>query len=143
MRPTTKLREKSKQAQPLSKTSKLVFLAKLIFIDVVSLYYANELKFQKSLKNEQRDAGVTFFWWAHISCAFWLPEIVLPRKAPIKLNRIDTKNSSCLICGQDNVGLTLRCQEEEGCDSQFHVECALKANYHLKFDKQLNSLNEE
>jgi len=68
------------------------------FLGKVSPLKKIQIKEQQS--KIERAPGDSFYWWIHLSCAFWLDEITLPARAPVKLNRIEAKktNKCCIVC---------------------------------------------
>jgi hypothetical protein len=55
--------------------------------DNVSSLLRKECEYQKKLNvlpiEEQKNYPPTFVHWAHLSCAFWLPQIKFPKNKPI------------------------------------------------------------
>ena len=110
MRPTTlKTREKHHQAnqrenQGQHKSSKLSNSVTLPA--VISSYIKKEMDYQ--LKCAQlrmkgdlaEDFFQTYYQWVHLSCVFWMPELSLPFKAPIKLCKQSDSRArlNCIIC---------------------------------------------
>ena len=44
----------------------------------------------------------TLYRYIHLSCAMWIPGSTVKPKAPVKVNKIDSKRFSlqCIICGK-------------------------------------------
>ena len=42
----------------------------------------------------------TYYQWVHLSCVFWIPELWLPFKAPVKISKTIERRTklSCIIC---------------------------------------------
>ncbi|TNV85284.1 hypothetical protein FGO68_gene11457 [Halteria grandinella] len=145
MRPTTlKSKEKigsqkTKKQSDNQKSSK--FSIAYTYIAVISSYIKKEREYQakcQSLRNAGQltaDYFQTYYQWVHLSCVFWISEINLPQKAPIKISRSQIEHRTklnCIICQQKGRGACIQCCNK-GCTTSFHVECARKARYYMEY----------
>jgi len=78
----------------------------------------------------------TLFKWVHLSCAFWIKEIVLPSKAPVRIIKVEEKKFKiyCPLC-QSSVGGTVSCQTKS-CLLAFHPECARRSGLTMNYDRE-------
>ena len=91
----------------------------------------NEIYLSEKIANENA--------WVHLSCALWLPELVLANfdlKEKIKgVENIPKKKlmEQCNICLKSGYGPTIKCQK---CDYRFHPECARRLkNFFLEISE--------
>ncbi|THC96236.1 hypothetical protein EYZ11_004270 [Aspergillus tanneri] len=75
--------------------------------------------------------------WVHVTCAVWTPEIKFGNAKELEpaeafgLIPMDRHREVCKVCNSTN-GACVPCQFN-GCNAQFHVGCALQANYLFGF----------
>ena len=78
---------------------------------------------------------ITLYRYVHLSCAMWIPGIVIKPKNPIRVSKIDPTRFAlnCIICGKKE-GACMQCQHSR-CKISFHVECARRENYFMEMER--------
>ncbi|THZ89310.1 hypothetical protein D6C84_00271 [Aureobasidium pullulans] len=75
--------------------------------------------------------------WVHVQCAIWTPEIrfseasLLERAEGFSAIPLERYEATCKICKKNNHGACVSCLQ---CRANFHVGCAIQAEYTLGFD---------
>ena len=134
MRKTNILKNKNSKRQHSNKNSGV---SNHIYLENSLIYN----QFQNFTEEELTYEVDTHFEWCHMSCALFLPELVINlNEKSIVISGFDSINEKrfqmkCKICGNKKVGFCIQCAKGK-CKISFHAECGRIAGYFMEINKE-------